>query len=55
MEGKTMKKIAVVAANGKEGRLITEEAVKRGFDVTAVVRSENRTAAQNRFDCFCVK
>lgn len=47
MEGKTMKKIAVVAANGKEGRLITEEAVKRGFDVTAVVRSENRTAAQN--------
>ena len=42
-----MKKIAVVAANGKEGRLITEEAVKRGFDVTAVVRSENRTAAQN--------
>lgn len=42
-----MKKIAVVAANGKEGRLITEEAVKRGFDVTAVVRSENRSAAQN--------
>lgn len=38
-------KIAVVAANGKEGRLIVEEAVKRGMDATAVVRSENRTEA----------
>lgn len=40
-------KIAVVAANGKEGRLIVKEAVERGFDVTAVVRSENRTVAEN--------
>ena len=40
-------KIAVVAANGKEGRLIVEEAVKRGEDVTAIVRSENRTDAQH--------
>lgn len=39
-------KIAVVAANGKEGRLIVKEAVERGFDVTAVVRSENRTVAE---------
>lgn len=38
-------KIAVVAANGKEGRLIVKEAAERGFDVTAVVRSENRTVA----------
>lgn len=38
-------KVAVVAANGKAGRLITEEAVNRGMDVTAVVRGENRTAA----------
>lgn len=38
-------KIAVVAANGKEGRLIVKEAAERGFDVTAVVRSENRTIA----------
>ncbi len=38
-------KIAVVAANGKEGRLIVKEAEERGFDVTAVVRSENRTVA----------
>lgn len=38
-------KIAVVAANGKEGMLIVKEAAERGFDVTAVVRSENRTVA----------
>ena len=41
------KKIAVVAANGKAGQLIVREAVKRGSDVTAFVRSENRTAAEN--------
>lgn len=29
------KKIAVVAANGKAGRLIVKEAVERGNDVTA--------------------
>ena len=39
-------KIAVVCANGKAGRLIVEEAIARGFDVTAVVREENRTAAK---------
>lgn len=39
-------KIAVVCANGKEGRLIVAEAVKRGLDVTAVVRSENKSAAK---------
>ena len=38
-------KIAVVCANGKEGQLITKEAVKRGFDVTAVVRGENKSEA----------
>lgn len=41
------KKIAVVAANGKAGQLIVREAVKRGSDVTAFVRSENRTVAEN--------
>ena len=40
-------KIAVVAANGKAGQLIVEEAVKRGHDVTAIVRSENKTQAQH--------
>lgn len=38
-------KIAVVCANGKAGKLITDEAVNRGHDVTAVVRGENKTKA----------
>ena len=38
-------KVAVVAANGKAGKLITEEAVNRGMDVTAIVRGENKTVA----------
>lgn len=38
-------KTAVVCANGKAGRLIVEEAVKRGLDVTAIVREENKSAA----------
>ncbi len=42
-----MKKIAVVCANGKAGKLIVDEAVERGLDVTAVVRSENQTKAQH--------
>ena len=41
------KHIAVIAANGKSGSRITKEAVKRGLDVTAIVRSENRTVAQH--------
>ena len=40
-------KIAVVAANGKAGRLIVEEAVNRGMDVTAIIRGENKTVAPN--------
>lgn len=40
------KKIAVVAANGRVGRLIVKEAVERGMDVTAFARSENKTAAE---------
>lgn len=39
-------KIAVVCANGKEGKLITKEALNRGFDVTAVVRGENKSEAK---------
>lgn len=39
-------KIAVICANGKAGKLIVKEAVDRGMDVTAVVRSDNTTAAQ---------
>lgn len=40
-------KIAVICANGKAGRLIANEAVSRGLDVTAVVRGENQTDAVN--------
>ncbi|WP_291290537.1 NAD(P)H-binding protein [Enorma sp.] len=40
-------KIAVVAANGRVGTLVVKEAVERGFDVTAIVRGENKTAAQH--------
>ena len=39
-------KIAVICANGKAGKLIVQEAANRGLDVTAVVRSDNTTAAQ---------
>ncbi len=38
-------KAAVVCANGKAGQMITEEALRRGLDVTAVVRGENKLAA----------
>lgn len=40
-------KIAVVAANGREGQLIVKEAMERGHDVTAIVRGENKSAATN--------
>ena len=43
----TIMKIAVVCANGKAGRLIVKEAMDRGMDVTAVVRGENKSVAQN--------
>lgn len=39
-------KVAVIAANGKAGKLIVKEAVERGMDVTAIVRGENKTAAK---------
>jgi len=50
-------KIAVVCANGKAGKLITEEAVKRGLDVTAFVRGENKTRAPHTIkkDIFDIK
>ena len=42
------KKIAVVAANGRVDQLVVKEAVERGFDVTAIVREENKTEAPNK-------
>lgn len=40
-------KIAVVAANGKAGQLIVEEGLDRGMDITAIVRGENKTRAND--------
>lgn len=40
-------KMAIVAANGKAGKLIAAEAVNRGIDVTAIVRDANKSAAQS--------
>lgn len=40
-------KIAVICANGKAGKLIVKEAVRRGLDVTAVVSEKNQTEAQH--------
>ena len=39
-------KLAVIGANRKAGKLIVKEAVNRGLDVTAVVRGDNTTVAQ---------
>lgn len=38
-------KIAVIGANGKAGKLIVKETIERNHDVTAVVRSENKSEA----------
>lgn len=40
-------KIAVICANGKAGKLIVDEAARRGHEVTAVVRGENKSAAKS--------
>ena len=44
------KKIAVVAANGRVGQLAVKEAADRGFDVTAIVRKENKTVAPHTIE-----
>ena len=41
-----MKKIAVIGANGKSGRLIVKEALRRGYEVAAVVRRANESEAK---------
>lgn len=40
------KKVAVVCANGRVGKLVVKEALARGLDVTAFVRGENKTEAK---------
>lgn len=39
-------KIAVVSSNGKVGRLVVAEALRRGFEVTGFARSENKSEAK---------
>lgn len=41
-----MKKMAVICANGRAGKEIVKEAVRRGLDVTAVARHANQSAAE---------
>ena len=42
-------KLAVVAANGRTGRLIVEEAVDRGLDVTAIARNDENTTSAEKY------
>lgn len=46
MEVNHMKKIAVVAANGRVANKVITEAVNRGFEVTGFGRKDNNTEAQ---------
>ncbi|ABP89171.1 Putative NADH-flavin reductase [Streptococcus suis 05ZYH33] len=48
-------KIAIIAANVQAGQTIAKEAVERGHQVTAIVRSENKSVAHrsNPEGCFC--
>lgn len=39
-----MKKVAVVCAAGKQGKLLVDEAVARGYDVTGFVRGNDKVA-----------
>lgn len=46
-EENIMKKVTVVAANGRVANKVIAEAVARGFDVTGFGRGENNTKAQH--------
>ena len=39
-----MKKLAIVCAAGKQGRLLVDEAVSRGYDITGFVRGSDKVA-----------
>ncbi len=39
-------KIAVICANGRQGKLLVKEALRRDLDVTAIVLGENKSMAQ---------
>lgn len=40
-------KVAILAANGRVGKLVVEEALARGHEVTAFARESNQTKAEN--------
>ena len=40
-------KVAVVCSNGKVGKLVVEEALAAGFEVTGFARGENKSEAKN--------
>lgn len=44
------KKVAVVCANGRVGKLVVKEAVERGLDVTAFVKGKNQSVAKKSVD-----
>lgn len=39
-------KIAVIGSNGKAGKLVVEEAINRGLDVTGIARNQNTSKAE---------
>lgn len=39
-------KLAVICANGRVGSLVVKEAVKRGLDVTAIAKGENKSVSE---------
>lgn len=39
-------KIAVICANGKAGKMIVNEAIGRGLDVTSIARGDNKTVSK---------
>ena len=43
-------KIAIIGANGKSGKLIMAEALKRGINVTAIVRDKSKLSESNNID-----
>ncbi|MDR0300169.1 MAG: NAD(P)H-binding protein [Streptococcaceae bacterium] len=42
-----MKKVAIIGATGKVGSLITEKAIAKGFDVTAIIRDASKMTDKN--------
>ncbi len=41
--------IGIIGATGKAGQLIVQEAIKRGHNVTAIVRNAAKVTATSRF------